>query len=179
MKAIRTFFADQDDKFGGVVQKQNYEEGKAEQSSRAARERTERHSVVQQQSVAQQQSVVRNDRSLNGSDNQESPRSVVARTAVKRKSTMARKLCYTCVVQAMYELNSIAEYQVLKKGFDKYKIDDFKGLPKANLDNFLPLLKLRIVDDKKRYLLAFIHATDEKLYKYVMYFFELTLLGAL
>lgn len=68
----------------------------------------------------------------------------------------------------MYELNSIAEYQVLKKGFDKYKIDDFKGLPKTSLDSFLPLLKLRIVDDKKRYLLAFIHATDEKLYKYVM-----------
>jgi hypothetical protein len=72
----------------------------------------------------------------------------------------------------MYELNSIAEYQVFKKGFDKYKIKPFKGLPKSNIDTFIPLLKLRLVDDKKRYLLAFIHATDEKLYKYVMYSFE-------
>jgi len=75
-------------------------------------------------------------------------------------------------VQAIYELNTIPEYLVFKKGFDKYKMEPFKGLPKVSLDTFLPSLKLRLVDDKKRYLLAYIHATDEKLYKYVMYYLQ-------
>lgn len=68
----------------------------------------------------------------------------------------------------MTDLDNNAEFRAFKKGFGKYKVDDFKGLPKANLDPFLTSLKLRLVDDKKRYLLAFMHATDSKLYKYVM-----------
>jgi len=86
MKAIRAFFIEQDEKFDTMGPRATFDEERAELSSRRGGGYTERRSMLRQGSIS------REDRSLlNTSDNAEVLQSSIGRTALKRKSTMARK----------------------------------------------------------------------------------------
>jgi hypothetical protein len=84
MKAIRAFFAEQDETFNMIEPKATFNKDRGDLSSRRGGDHTDR------KSVAQQQSIIREDKSLlNSSDNAEAAQSSIGRTTIKRKSTMA------------------------------------------------------------------------------------------
>lgn len=158
MKAIKAYFTEQAEKFGASGPKATFDEDKT----------SRRIGQTDKKSVTQQHSVTRDERSISSSENPEAGQSMLSKVLIKRKSTMRCNNLAITIVQALGDIETNPEFREFKKAFGKYKIDDFKGLPKEKLDLHFKSLKLRLVDDKKRYLLAFMHATEKKLYKYVM-----------
>lgn len=78
MKAIRAYFAEQEEKFGVSGPKASFDEDRT----------SRRGGQTDKRSIPPQHSITRDEKSINGSENAEAGQSILGKCAVKRKSTM-------------------------------------------------------------------------------------------